>query len=201
VLHIGGAMQKAYWLVAAAFLCTSDVAAFAEDLLHVDKSKDGIYKLTATGVLDNLNVYSMEINRGNCVDTDPRRFPFVLKFGQELTLGYYTCNPIEVKLVSNLGTETFTWFENNDANVKIDLFPYGPVLYEFHIIGLNNSVRVENVITNRGNCKLAVGENNGLKTLKFGEDYIYGYYNSLDCKPIEIQVTTNIGSETFGFTW
>lgn len=67
------------------------------------------------------------------------------------------------------------------------------LIWELDMSGRSDSVTIESVIVNRGNCKPQYAPQLP-QSIRFGETRMYAYYM---CRPIEIQVVDNEGTSAF----
>jgi len=97
---------------------------FADDIITASKhyatgaENGGAHSwiVDITSKVDNLIIQIIVVNRGGC-DTASVQFmenmsakvPITLKFGQIYEIQTRDCNPIEVTVTTDLGTETVTW--------------------------------------------------------------------------------------------
>lgn len=84
-----------------------------DGVLRADKRSvdfNGPIQITITSTTDAVAVNSISVNRGNCRASSQVRMPVFMKFGQSFTAGYFfNCNPIEVRVGTDLGLAIFTW--------------------------------------------------------------------------------------------
>jgi len=159
-----------------------------------------MWRLTITGRVDSLMIENVIVNRGHCsrwlgsskVEELPR-LPHPLKFGQAFEYGNYLCDPIEVQVTTDHGSQTFTWDAFTQNSLSVWKTPKVGAWQLVLTSRADDSLAIKTVVVNRGQCRFAAIHDSEL--LKFGQRYILITY----CNPIEVQVTTDHGSSTF--TW
>jgi hypothetical protein len=195
-------ISKLFLFVATLVLSDFVSEALAQDgsLLSVDKrlfafgskgvgSWKFIWHLHVTSRADNITIKKVVANRGNCgTDYDPLN----LKFGSETVFSFINCNPMEIDIHTDQGSQTFRWGDLTRV-LRVETIARGS--WMLLITGQSESITFSNIVVNRGNCGV-YGPSNVTKTLKFGD--IYLFYNNCN-KILEVQLTTDQGLQIF--TW
>jgi hypothetical protein len=192
-------------IIAGGLLAVFGVIAFlapavAQDLVSVVKTDvDGsgnMWALSITGRVDRITIGNVVVNRG-CKAQSPPQLPQTLNFGETRLYGYYLCDPIELEITTDKGNATLAWGAFVQASVSVSKNDYlspGSV-WQLVFTSHADSLMIENVVVNRGNCKAEDLRGRLPQALKFGQRYIATVF----CNPIEIQVDTDQGNATF--TW
>lgn len=157
---------------------------------------------------NNVTLRNIVINRGSCRYFDPShrqpQMPANFAFGNVLELTA-DCDPLEMLLQSSLGDDTFSFHTYGDVEGGISVsvqrthgFPM--IIISSHV----DNITIYNVTVNRGNCdaKRPFGWTDYLEPttkntnkLLFGQGQVYAV--DFKCDPIEVTITTNLGTETF----
>ena len=172
----------------------------SDDLVSMSKndsvSPGIIWALNLTGKADSVTIQNVIVNRGNCKAQNPPQLPQTFKFGETRLYGYYLCDPIEAQVVTNKGNSTITWDEFTQNAVSIEKSDqYGNGFWQLVFTSHTYSLTIKSVVVNRGNCKNEDMRGRLPQVLKFGQRYI----SMALCNPLEVEVTTELGSSTF--TW
>ncbi len=104
-------------ILLAAMLCTTTAALATELPVSVSKRPVGeggdMWIVTMTSHDDALDVRGVDFNRGGCKSyfRNVTGFPHPMHFGQQVTFGMTGCDPIEMKIQTDQGTETIGMME------------------------------------------------------------------------------------------
>jgi hypothetical protein len=176
----------------------------AEDAVSVSKDNSSQYgphmwALNITGRADS-TIKNVVVNRGCRALGELQLLPQTLNFGETKIWGRYHCDPIEVQVTTDHGSQTFTWDAFTQNSLSVRKKPDNSVVWELVFTSrADDSLVIKTVVVNRGHCTFSVfpsfERNHNSEPLKFGQRYIL----MTQCNPIEVQVTTDHGSSTF--TW
>jgi hypothetical protein len=150
---------------------------------------------------NNLYLRNIVINRGNCdygIYRGPQ-LPANVEFGNVLRLVAH-CDPLEILLQSSLGDDIlyFNNYVDIEGGISVSLTNYGlpRIIVTSHV----DDITIYNVTVNRGNCAarrmavLSKPSNDETNKMLFGQRQ--SYYSD-KCDPIEVAITTSLGTETF----
>ncbi|MGY5811904.1 hypothetical protein ACXHXG_29900 [Rhizobium sp. LEGMi198b] len=196
------ALSIAVVATAFALLTIAPAASDEPDLVTIDKRpmdrQNLLWELDLTIRTDGLVINSVDVNRGYCPSQEKIPMPVSVSFGQTGAFAHYMCDPIEVQVNTNKGAQTFTWDAYTQGGMSVAKNQDGS--WFVTITNRLNSLKIKDVVFNRGNCPGAspIGtfekrDPNG--SLSFGQRAIY----MMGCNPIQVDVTTNLGTETFTF--
>ena len=165
--------------------CAQDPVSVSKD----DSLTPGVlWGLSITGRADSVTIENVIVNRG-CKPQQRPQLPQTLKFGETRRYGFYLCDPIEVQVITDKGSPTFTWDEFTQDSVSVAT---NWLSRQLMLTSHADSLTIKNVVVNRGNCETRQIEELPY-TLKFGQKFRL----MVLCDPIEVQVTTDKGSPTF----
>jgi hypothetical protein len=176
---------------------------FADDPVSVSKSDalspGDTWELRITSRAD-ITIKNLVVNRGCEAQEGRLQFPQKLNFGETKHVGYYLCDPIEVQVTTDQGSQTFKWDAFTQNSLSVSKNAENSAVWKLILTSrADSSLAIKNVIVNRGHCEVSAIRNpereHDSAPLKFGQRYILMTW----CNPIEIHVTTDQGSSTF--TW
>ena len=78
-------------------------------LALVKTDEGNLHFLTFRVKVNKLVIQKVTVNRGNCSSPQQSPLPRATKFGDSFQYGIYICNPIEVMVMTDHGSETFVW--------------------------------------------------------------------------------------------
>jgi hypothetical protein len=156
---------------------------------------------------NNINLRNIVINRGSCryFDSSDRQpqMPANFAFGNVLQLTAH-CDPLEILLQSSLGDDTFYFDKYGDVEGGISVsvqrtYGFPMIIISSHV----DNISIYNVTVNRGNCDAQRRPFTGYmepttkntNTLLFGQRQWFAV--DFKCDPLEVTITTNLGTETF----
>jgi hypothetical protein len=166
--------------------------------------------LVVTSLQDNLEIYKVEANRGNCKLSENGELPARMSFGQSFGIVIsWTENPckiFEAKLYTNKGQSTVVLSPNLKATdiVQIeagDRWERGlrrNVSY-LDITSLQDEIIITKIELNRGNCKPPQTDELP-KKLKFGQTLsLVPSWAGSPCNLMEVKAFTSKGDFTYKF--
>jgi hypothetical protein len=99
------------WLYAAAFCGLMVAPATAQELpISVRKMPIGdggtMWDVILTNRSDALDIRHIELNRGACHATMDGSYPHPMRFGQQIRMRMFDCDPIEIHVEADQGSST-----------------------------------------------------------------------------------------------